>query len=72
MGTKKDGDTCWDHAHPDEPLFVLRAQDPSAPRVVLHWISKNFDNAVCPDAKLRDAFEQALRMREWHPKKPAD
>ena len=70
MGTKQDGDTCWDHAHPDEPLFVLRAQDCSSPSSVLHWISENFE--TCPDAKLREAFEQALRMRDWPHRKPAD
>ena len=70
MGNKRDGDKCWDHAHEDEPLFVLRGQDASAPRVVLHWISKNFDTA--PDEKLAEAFEQALAMRDWRPKKTAD
>jgi hypothetical protein len=52
-----------------EEIFVLRAQDASAPRSVIPWIA---DNLHASDDKLRDAFECALRMRR-HPKtKPAD
>jgi hypothetical protein len=52
-----------------EEIFVLRAQDASAPRSVILWIA---DNLHASDDKLRDAFECALRMRR-HPKtKPAD
>jgi hypothetical protein len=52
-----------------EEIFVLRAQDASAPRSVILWIA---DNLHASDEKLRDAFECALRMRK-HPKtKTAD
>lgn len=57
-------------AKDDEMLFVLRAQDKSAPQVVLHWIAKNFD--TCPDDKLREALECALEMKKFHTKKNAD
>lgn len=61
MGTKATGIGCYDKAAPDEELFVLRAQDNSAPFVVLEWIKRNIRTA--PDTKLRDAFECALRMK---------
>jgi hypothetical protein len=54
----------------DEPVFVLRGQDISAPSVVLEWITRNFD--TCPEHKLREAFEQALLMRGYPLKKTAD
>lgn len=50
-----------------EEIFVLRAQDASAPRSVILWIA---DNLHASDDKLRDAFECALRMRR-HPKTKA-
>lgn len=58
------------YANADEPLFVLRAQDRSAPHVVLEWIRCNIDTA--PEKKLRAAFEQALRMRNYPSRKLAD
>lgn len=54
----------------DEPIFILRGQDASAPLVVLDWIARNF--ATCPEAKLREAFEQALQMKNYPFKKLPD
>jgi hypothetical protein len=53
----------------NEEIFVLRAQDASAPRSVILWIA---DNLHASDEKLREAFECALRMRKHAKKKPAD
>ena len=53
----------------NEEIFVLRAQDRSAPRTVILWIA---DNLHASDEKLKDAFECALRMRRHPAKKPAD
>jgi hypothetical protein len=53
----------------NEEIFVLRAQDQSAPRSVILWVA---DNLHASDEKLRDAFECALRMRRHPGKKPAD
>lgn len=61
---------CFNKADDNEMLFVLRAQDYSAPRIVLHWISKNFE--TCPDEKLREAFECALAMKKHPNRKPAN
>lgn len=70
MGTKTTGIGCYDKAAPDEELFVLRAQDNSSPEIVLEWIKRNIKTA--PDAKLRDAFECAIRMKNHPRTKNAD
>lgn len=66
----KNAKGCLAKATPDEMLFILRAKDKSAPRVVLHWIAKNFENA--PEEKLREAFECALEMKKYLGRKEAD
>lgn len=69
MGYKAN-DKCLEKAADNEMLFVLRAQDKSAPKVVLHWIAKNFENAS--EEKLREAFEAAMQMKRWPTRKEAD
>jgi len=68
MATKTSNPTLLKTAD-NEEIFVLRAQDQSAPRSVVLWIA---DNLHASDEKLRDAFECALRMRRHSKKKPAD
>lgn len=68
MATKKNNPTLQKTGDQEE-IFVLRAQDQSAPRSVILWIA---DNLQAPDEKLRDAFECALRMRRHTRTKPAD
>lgn len=65
-----DSNGCLAKAKDDEMLFILRAQDMSAPLVVLEWIKINFQ--FCPEDKLREAFECALQMKKFSPKKTAD
>jgi len=62
---------------PDEEIFVLRAQDLSSPRTIALWIAENIDGPswrenVCPDTKLREALECALKMRRRSNRKGAD
>jgi hypothetical protein len=66
----KNSDPCLGNAANDEPIFVLRGQDESSPKVILHWIAKNFE--TCPDEKLREAFEHALVMKNYPSRKKAD
>ncbi len=54
----------------NEPLFILRGTDPSAPMAVMEWIRLNFNTA--PEHKLRSAFTQALLMRDFPSKKLPD
>lgn len=61
---------CLAKAKDNEMLFVLRAQDASAPIVVLEWIKLNFN--TCPTNKLREAFECCLEMRDNSTQKIAD
>jgi hypothetical protein len=68
MATKQNNPTLK-KAGDNEEIFVLRAQDQSAPRNVVLWIA---DNLHASDEKLRDAFECALRMRRHSKTKPAD
>ncbi len=53
-----------------QETFTLVAQDRTSPRTILFWIGENFETA--PPEKLRDAFERALRMREFPERKWAD
>jgi len=61
---------CLSKADQNEMLFILRAQDKTAPKVVLHWIAKNFDTA--PIEKLTEAFDCAIQMRLHKTKKLPD
>ena len=48
----------------DEPVFLLRAQDTSAPRVVLEWVRVNME--LGGDRNLIEAaIKQIARMHEW-------
>jgi hypothetical protein len=70
MSTKAKGDSCWEKAAPDEPLFVLRAQDVTAPDVIEFWISLNPQIQFTP--KGYEAQELANAMRQWQNRKLAD
>lgn len=49
--------------HPDEPIFVLRAQDSTASGIVLNWVSMNMNNIS--EAKLKEAVQTALAMQRY-------
>ena len=78
MGTKNDGDMCYDNALPDEPMFVLLARDRSAPDLVRKWADqreRNDDAPIAyigkpkpehPDAaQIAEARYCAARMEVW-------
>lgn len=69
--TKNEGLTTIEKADPDEPLFVLRAQDILAPEVVRDWAHRARAANVDP-AKVVDALNIADRMEEWQIKKVPD
>ena len=68
MGTKIDGDRCYDAAMPDEPMFVLLARDESSPKLVRQWaaIRQSLISAgLKPEsdqAQVNEAFALADRM----------
>jgi hypothetical protein len=63
-------DSTLNKAGDEEMLFILRAKDISSPKVILHWIAKNFETAS--RSKLQGAFNCALRMKEYKGRKAAD
>lgn len=62
-GYLKDGNKTLEKVRPDEPIFILRGQDKSAPEVVQHWIAKNLD--VVEEPKLKEAWLTVLAMRRY-------
>jgi len=54
----------------NEAIFVLRGQDVTSPVIIMEWIKQNLP--YCSDEKLRQAFECALSMRSYAPRKRAD
>lgn len=50
--------------------FSLVEQDVTSPRTIAYWILENIESA--PAAKLYDALESALVMREFPNRKRAD
>jgi hypothetical protein len=62
--TKNEGVSCFDKADPDEPVFVLRAQDMLSPEIVREWAYR----AQCegaPIAKCDEARRIADAMEQW-------
>jgi hypothetical protein len=55
---------CLGQATLDEPIFILRAQDILAPRVVVRW-AHLADQAGSPRAKVHGALELAKQMADW-------
>jgi hypothetical protein len=53
-----------------QQTFTLVAQDITAARTIMFWLMENIETA--PDEKLRDAFEDALRMRHYGNRKYPD
>jgi hypothetical protein len=68
----EDDDTaCFEKARTrGQQTFTLVAQDLTGPATIAEWIKLNIETAPAP--KLRDALEDALRMREHPNRKHAD
>lgn len=64
MSTKREGDSCYNKAAMDEPLFVLRAQDILAPELVREWAHRAKAKGT-PQTKVDEALQLADRMVEW-------
>lgn len=66
------GPSCLTEADPDEPIFVLRANDELAPSIVRAWAerymqSKNADSPATAKqiAKYSEAHRCAKAMEKW-------
>lgn len=70
MATKHT-DMCLVKAADDEPIFVLRAQDLLAPRIVREWVARAMAYGL-PEAKAKEALDLAERMEQWPTRKYPD
>lgn len=61
-------DSTLRRAHEDEPCFVLRGQDASAPALVRAWAELN--RATISEEKYRGALDVAAAMERWRPQRP--
>lgn len=64
MATKRNGVACYDKAGEDEPLFVLRAQDILASKVVRYWASLALAGGTHPEV-IAEAIMCADKMDAW-------
>jgi len=78
MGMKIDelnaaarGEGCLGKAAPDEPVFILRAQDKLAAGLVYRWATQAEQHG-CPVEKVREARELAEVMGNWPHRKYPD
>ena len=65
------GKGCLGKAHPEEPVFILRAQDALAADCVEQW-AIHARAANCPVDKVREAFDLVEQMRRWPIRKNPD
>ncbi len=61
-----DPSSCFNRAANDEPVFVLRANDPLAASVVDYWANQaEIRPGLHEDWKIKEARENAQEMRRW-------
>lgn len=78
MGTKREeldkmarGEGVLGKADPDEPIFILRAQDALAGELVELWALRA-RAASCSNDKVQEAFAISEQMFRWHTRKNPD
>lgn len=71
MATKRNGVSCYEKAGPDEPLFVLRANDKLAAATVRFWAAQATKFGVSLP-KINEALEVAGQMESWKKRKLPD
>jgi hypothetical protein len=62
---------CYAKLAPDEPFFVLRAQDAEAADLVEAWAIRA-GSLGCDSDKVLEAKQTAEDMRRWHTRKNPD
>lgn len=72
MAIKRDEisnpDSCLNRAFRDEPIFVLRAKDKLAAKLVRDWAAKAVIEGHHEDAKIKAAWRYADAMDAWREK----
>ena len=61
--SNKNNSSCLQKALDDEPIFVLRAKDPTAPEIIVTWCAKNLN--AQPPKKIEEALKVAQEMRQY-------
>lgn len=56
-------ESCLNKAAPDEPLFILRANDPIAAQTIRHWVTMSQEHHE--PAKLMLALMTADEFEKW-------
>lgn len=65
----KHNSQCLTKAEDNEPIFVLRANDPTASMLVRAWANRN--KRIQPADKINSALQMAKAMDEWYDAKHA-
>lgn len=65
--------SCLNKACDDEPLFVLRANDPIAPQTIRHWVTMSWNHKIkggpsISNDKRAEALDIAIAMEKWRAK----
>lgn len=69
----QDPASCLSKAAEDEPIFVLRAQDLTAPDTIRYWMRNAVEHgAVIPPAKFAHAQRMIEQMEAWPKRKLPD
>jgi len=63
-----DPNSCLNRADDDEPIFVLRAKDLLAAKLVEDWAARAVLEGCHEDAKIQGAYRFAQAMRAWREK----
>lgn len=60
-------ESCWNRALPDEPIFILRAKDVSAPETIRRWVSYRLSvgKNQPDDRQILEALDLATEMENW-------
>lgn len=61
----KHNSICLARAGDDEPIFVLRAKDETAPATIVYWAATNKSTGAQPDEKIDGAMKLAQEMKVW-------
>jgi hypothetical protein len=59
----RDPHSCFNKASPEEPIFVLRANDPIAAQAIRHWAVMAF--GIHGAEKIDDAIVFANDVEQW-------
>jgi hypothetical protein len=72
MNRALNGEGCLGKAHPDEPVFILRAQDAHADYVVRRWAEAAAVTLGWNHPKVVEAMQLADSMEVWPNRKLPD